>query len=125
MASMIPGLTIETATAHALKQFEINSGQSVTELMRALPPVKVDELATLKPTAIGKEMGISARDVNLELANLKLQMKDAKDNWILTEAGTAYGEMKPFHNKGHSGYEILWKKSVIDLLIEQRNMLLS
>lgn len=123
MIRSVPGIKPEMVIAQTLFQIKENTGQDVTHLMRSLPSVEVEELATLKPSAIGKRIGISARDVNLELASLRLQIKDSKDNWILTEAGMAYGEMKPYHNKGHSGYEILWKESIIDLLIKQRDSL--
>lgn len=29
---------------------------------------------------------------------------------------TAYGEMKPFHRNGHSGYEMRWKPSVTEVV---------
>lgn len=123
LLATVPGLKPEMAAAYALNQIEVSTGQDVTHLMKALPAVIPEEQANLNATDIGKRMSISSRDVNLELANLKLLVRNNKDQWELTESGTAYGEAKPYHKNGHSGYQILWKESVIDLLINQRNLL--
>lgn len=49
------------------------------------------------------------------LADLGLQTRVNK-TWTLTEKGKQYGEVKPFVNHGHSGYQIQWHEDVIKLL---------
>lgn len=58
--------------------------------------------------------------VNAKLAELGLQEKRGKE-WHLTEKGKQYGEAKPFTQNGHSGYQIGWGKSVIELLRSKLN----
>lgn len=50
------------------------------------------------------------------LEELGFQYWDESKHWNLTDAGTAYGEAKPFHRRGHSGYEIRWKASVVEVI---------
>jgi hypothetical protein len=45
-----------------------------------------------------------------------LQRKNQRGEWELTEAGAKYGEMVPYSNNGHAGYQPLWKPSVVEVL---------
>jgi len=61
--------------------------------------------------------GLSAKAVGRRLRELGLMRDDASGNRVLTEAGLAYGEMKPFkHPNGHTGYEPRFKPAVADLI---------
>lgn len=76
----------------------------------------IDNAATLNATKVGEPLNMSSRAVNTTLEQLGFQYRDENKDWKLTEAGTAYGEMKPYHRNGHSGYEVRWKPSVVDVL---------
>lgn len=83
-------------------------------LKKLLPPAE-HETGYLNPTQIGERLGLSAKVVNKMLAEAGLQYRDGKD-WRLTNVGKAYGEEMPYTRNGHSGYQILWNESVIDVL---------
>ena len=70
----------------------------------------------LNATQVGEPLSLNGRAANAILEKMGLQYKDENKDWKLTEVGTAYGEMKPFHRNGHSGYETRWKPSVIEVL---------
>ena len=114
--SKVKGVDESLATACTLDAIERTTGLPATLLARALPAVSPQDAATLNPTQVGESLQMSGRSVNTALEKLGLQYRDESKNWKLTEAGTAYGEMKPFHRNGHSGYEIRWKPSVIDVV---------
>lgn len=57
MIALIPGLKPEIAAAHALEQIRVSTGEDVSELMRALPSVKPEEITALNATEIGKQIG--------------------------------------------------------------------
>ena len=84
---------------------------------RALPACN-DPLAAVNPTKLGEQIGLSARAVNLGLAALGFQNRNDRDEWELTDAGQAWGEALPYSRNGHSGYQILWRPEVADLLKE-------
>ena len=114
--SKVKGVNESLATACTLDAIERTTGLPATLLTKALPAVDIEDAATLNPTQVGESMNMSGRSVNNALEKMDLQYRDEAKNWKLTEAGTAYGEMKPFHKNGHSGYEIRWKPSVIDVV---------
>lgn len=92
-----------------------NCKLNFNSLKQLLPPAE-HETGFLNPTQIGEKLGgLSARFVNKLLAEAGLQYKDGK-SWRLTEAGKAYGEEMPYTRNGHSGYQIRWNESVIDML---------
>lgn len=112
----VKGINPNLLTAYTLDAIEQVTGLPVRNVARALPSVAPEDTATLKPTKVGEPLGMSPRAVNAMLEKIGFQYRDENKDWKLTEAGTAYGETKPFHNNGHSGYEILWKPSVIEVL---------
>ncbi|GKS68949.1 hypothetical protein W03_09530 [Nitrosomonas sp. PY1] len=105
------------AYAHAFDQIKVSTGEDVSQLMRAIPSVKLDDITMLNATEIGKHLNMNAKTVNITLCEIGMIYKDDNKKWRLTEAGTAFGEMKPFHRNGHSDYEIRWKESVVDVLL--------
>lgn len=58
---------------------------------------------------------VSPREVNQRLVNLGLQYKE-RDEWLLTEKGEPYAERRPYSKEGRSGYQILWKDTILELL---------
>lgn len=84
--------------------------------LKQLLPSAEHETGYLNPTQIGERLGgLSAKVVNKMLAEAGLQYRDGKD-WRLTDAGKVYGEEMPYTRNGHSGYQILWNETVIDVL---------
>lgn len=77
----------------------------------------------LNPTRIGKEFGkitgkiLKATEVNQRLQRLGLQRKVDQD-WDLTEAGREFGQLFPYENNGHSGFQLRWSPNVIDRLVK-------
>lgn len=114
--SKIKGVNEALATACTLDAIERTTGLPAMLLTKALPSVAPEDTATLNATQIGEPLHLNGRTTNALLEKLGLQYKDENKSWKLTEAGTAYGEMKPFHRNGHSGYEIRWKASVTDVV---------
>lgn len=112
----ITGINPHLVMAYTLDAIEQVTDLPASMLARALPAVAPAEVASLNPTAIGKQLGgLKAHAVNQMLLKAGLQRQDGS-GWQLTEAGTAFGEMKPFHRNGHSGYNILWLNKVVNLL---------
>lgn len=112
----ITGINPHLVMAYTLDAIEQVTDLPASMLARALPAVAPAEVASLNPTAIGKQLGgLKAHAVNQMLLKAGLQRQDGS-GWQLTEAGTAFGEMKPFHRNGHSGYNLLWLPKVVQLL---------
>jgi prophage antirepressor-like protein len=106
----VPGADKALAMSLALDVIEQAIEYPVTTLRKALPSATLEDAATLNATELGKTLGLTARGANQVLEEVGLQVRQDKA-WRLTEAGTVYGEMKPFHHHGHSDYQILWKPS--------------
>lgn len=114
--SKVKGVNEALAMACTLDAIERTTGLPTMLLTKALPSVAPEDTASLNATQIGEPLGLNGRTTNALLEKLGLQYRDENKNWKLTEAGTAYGEMKPFHRNGHSGYETRWKLSVADVV---------
>lgn len=112
----VPGVNPVLAMACAFDTIEEVTGYPLGKMNRAFPSETIEDAATLNPTDIGEELGMNARSVNKLLQDFGLQFKDEKNEWRPTESGAKHGEMKPYHNNGHSGLQLLWKKSVISVL---------
>lgn len=113
----VPGVKQGIAMAATLTCIQENTGLSVETMRRALLACN-DPLAAVNPTKLGEQIGLSARAVNLRLAGLGFQNRNDRDEWELTDAGQAWGEALPYSRNGHSGYQILWRPEVADLLKE-------
>lgn len=117
MMSMVPGLKPGIAIAKALNAVTVNTGLDVSALRELLPPSEHPTEALLNATQLGKRLGISGQKVNRYLADAGLQQRDDQGNWILTPTGSLHAEAMPFERNGHTGYQVVWRESVI-LLIE-------
>ena len=114
----VPGVKYGIAMAATLTCIHENTGLSVETMRRALPPACNEPLAAVNPTKLGEQIGLSARTVNLRLAALGYQERNDRDEWELTDAGRVWGEALPYSRNGHSGYQILWRPEVAELLRE-------
>lgn len=114
--SKVKGVNEALAMACTLDAIERTTGLPTTMLAKALPTVAPENASTLNATQVGEPLSLNGRATNVILEKMGFQYKDENKDWKLTEAGTAYGEMKPFHRNGHSGYETRWKPSVIEVL---------
>ncbi|RCW73839.1 BRO-N domain-containing protein [Pseudorhodoferax soli] len=116
--SKIPGVNAGIAMSLTLDAIERHTGLPTTGLRLALPGAKVDDAKKLNATQVGEMLNPqkSGRAVNTALQVLELQAKDEREGWILTDAGTKHGEMVPFTRHGHSGYQPLWRESVLAVL---------
>ena len=115
--SKVKGVNEALAMACTLDAIERTTGLPTTMLAKALPSVAPENAATLNATQVGEPLSLNGRSANAILEKMGFQYKDENKDWKLTEVGTAYGEMKPFHRNGHSGYETRWKPSVIEVLL--------
>lgn len=117
--SAVRGVKPEVAMSLTLDAIEKETGLPASSMRLALPGAAVSEAEKLNPTQLGERLGgKKARAVNIALAALGLQSKDAREGWVLTEAGAKHGQMVPFTKHGHSGYQPLWHESVIGPLQE-------
>jgi hypothetical protein len=54
--------------------------------------------------------------MNQHLAACGLQLRNARDEWELTERGQEWAEALPYCRQGHSGYQILWNPAVVEIV---------
>lgn len=121
----VPGIRLDVVAAAKLQAFEQHTGIDFSEFRRALPPVALERMVHLNPTQIGARIAeqtgrarCSSQLVNKVLLELGLQRK-VEDGYVLTEAGTKYGEVLPFKAKNaHHGNQIDWWESVVDVVRE-------
>lgn len=121
----VPGIRLDVVAAAKLQAFEQHTGIDFSEFRRALPPVTLERMVRLNPTQIGARIAeqtgrakCSSQLVNKVLLELGLQRK-VEDGYVLTEAGTKYGEVLPFKAKNaHHGNQIDWWESVVDVVRE-------
>jgi len=113
----VPGVKPGIAAAAILACIQENTGITTESLRRALPSAS-EPVCALNATQIGKLLGVSAKEANRRLAHHRLQFRNERDEWELTEAGKAWAEALPFSRNGHSGYQILWNSAVNEQLKE-------
>lgn len=92
-----------------------------TSPLRTLLPSE-DNPGYMNATAVAEKVGVltstgkgDPAKMNKLLESKGLQRKEGKD-WRLNDTGREYGEEKPYHKHGHSGYSIAWNDKVIDAL---------
>ncbi|WP_348920158.1 BRO family protein [Enterococcus rotai] len=109
------GVSKGIASAKAIELTEQETGTDLSA-WKVLLPYKVDKETTHNPTEIGKEIDCKAQDVNNRLIEHGLQNRLEDGTYKVTEKGKPYAELLPFAKKGKSGYQIKWKKSVIEII---------
>lgn len=83
------------------------------EAYKKLLPNATHDIGDMNATKLGKNLGKTAKETNLLLQKMGLQEKKGKD-WRLTDKGKQYAEEMPFTKFGHTGYQILWHKRIIN-----------
>lgn len=119
----VPGVRLGMVAAAKLKAFEEHTGIDFSDFRRALPPLPLDRMVHLNPTQIGARIAeqtgrtkVSSQLVNKTLLDLGLQRK-VEDGYVLTEAGTKYGEIHDYRAKNeHAGLQIDWYESVVNVV---------
>jgi prophage antirepressor-like protein len=101
----VPGVRPEIAAAATLHCIEETTGLIVEPLRRALP-AHCTPLASMNPTQVGSEIGMTAREANRCLALLGLQFRNARNEWELSECGKKHADALPYANGRHAGYQI-------------------
>lgn len=77
-----------------------------------------EQLEVLNVTDLGKRVGLTARQTNLKLRDLGLQVQIGGSKWTLTDAGQVYGKLLDTSKKQINGTPVLqlkWLVSVLDL----------
>jgi len=118
MIAKVPGSRADVVAVIKLRMIEDRTGLPVTQFQGALPAESIEKAVKLNPTAIGKRVipKMSPAEVNKTLIRLGLQRKTEKGH-VLTEAGTAYGESRPFQAENlHVGDQINWYESVVTVI---------
>lgn len=89
-----------------------------TNPLRPLLPAE-ENTGYMNATAIAGKLGIlngkgkpDPKQVNLILESKGFQRKEGND-WRLNDAGTEYGEEKPYKHGNHSGYQVVWNDKVL------------
>lgn len=110
------GVRKEMAMAVALKAIHADTGMTTEGYRLALPGV--EDVCNLNQKQLGEILGVSSREIGKQLRDHGLMEDDESGQRFVTERGRKFGEMKPFTNNGHSGYEPRWRKEVLDFLTE-------
>ena len=113
--AQVPGVKVGIAMAATLTCIQENTGLTVETLRRTLPAAE-EPICSLNATQLGRQLGMAARVMNQHLAACGLQLRNARDEWELTERGQEWAEALPYCRHGHSGYQILWNPAVVALL---------
>lgn len=113
----MPGVKPGIAMAATLSCIQENTGLAVETLRRALPAAEAP-ICSLNATQLGRRLGMSARVMNQHLAACGLQIRNARDEWELTDRGQRWAEAMPYCRHGHSGYQILWNPAVVEVMRE-------
>ena len=113
--AQVPGVKAGIAMAATLTCIQENTGLSVETLRRTLPATE-EPICSLNATQLGRKLGMAARVMNQHLAACGLQLRNARDEWELTERGQQWAEALPYCRQGHSGYQILWNPAVVDIV---------
>lgn len=110
--AQVPGVKAGIAMAATLTCIQENTGLSVETLRRTLPAAE-RPICSQNATQLGRQLGMAARVMNQHLAACGLQLRNARDEWELTERGQEWAEALPYCRHGHSGYQILWNPAVV------------
>lgn len=113
------GVSKGIASAKAIELTEQETGSDLSP-WKVLLPYKEEKEVTYNPTQIGKMIGCKAQEVNNRLIEAGLQIRIEGSKYEVTEAGKAYAELLPFTRNGHNDFQLKWKKSVVEILMEEK-----
>ena len=128
-------LTQEHAMLYAMKfgkeegKYKAITNNEIEGLKKLLPPITDANTAKFNATNLGKELQnrvnsqkpISAIKVNDVLCTLGYQTK-IQGKWELTDSGKEYANSFAYEQNGHTGFQILWKSDVLDILEDNREL---
>ena len=128
-------LTQEHAMLYAMKfgkeegKYKAITNNEIEGLKKLLPPITDTNTAKFNATNLGKELQnrfnslkpISAIKVNDALCTLGYQTK-IQGKWELTDSGKEYANSFAYEQNGHTGFQILWKSDVLDILEDNREL---
>jgi len=115
------------AQSACFRAVEKNCGVDLTEIVKCLPPAE-HEIGSLNATGIAERLNLryktgspDAKTANRMLiaAGLIEISGEQKQPYRLTEKGKEFGEFKPYTRGGHSGYDLCWNESVLNVLSGQ------
>lgn len=114
------GVNLGIARAHSINQAEKDYEVDLSDVKKLLPAAE-HTITGYNPTQLAEKLTeltgtkYNAQKVNTLLAQLGYQHKVGK-SWKLTESGQKYGQAFPYERNGHSGFHVLWDKSIIPIL---------
>lgn len=116
------GVNLGIAGARTISYVEEKTGIKFDLQRDLLPTYNQLEIGFMNATNLGERIGKKPEKTNSLLADMGLQYRQEKE-WILTEEGQRYAEKKPFdvilpNGSKHSGFQNLWKESVIERIAE-------
>jgi hypothetical protein len=111
----LPGINPTALAQSTISCLEENTGLMLATLRQALP-TPAPSGCWLNAFGVGQLLHLSAAESNGLLAACGLQARNARGEWILTDAGREWGEARPFERDGKKHSQLLWSPAVIDLL---------
>jgi prophage antirepressor-like protein len=108
--------------------YQVIDKKTVDTFIKQLPASSANDTAEYNASSIAKELAkklnkkISAQTVNGILKDMGYQEK-ISGRWELTDKANDYANKVPFQNdiNGHCGFQIKWKKSIVDVLMDYYN----
>ena len=95
-----------------------SSGMDITCLLTQSEDMNnvPDKDVMLEPTELGAHFGLKAKDMNIQLMNLGLQVKSGKQ-WIATPSGERISERHAWVVDKKSGYNLKWNWQAVSELM--------
>lgn len=118
MISKVPGARADVVAAIKLRMIEERTGLPATQFGSALPAEALASAVKLNPTEIGKRLTpkLTPNRINTMLIQLGMQRK-SESGYVLTSAGAAHGESRPFQaGNHHVGDQINWYESIVEVV---------
>lgn len=115
--SKIKGVDQNLLATQSLKLVQDGTGIPIHDYLRiALPNPEPSNVPELNATAVGKRYNLGPQKMNAQLENIGIITRGEKNKPVLTDEGAKYGAMVPYTERGHSGYQPLFFRSIFDLL---------
>jgi hypothetical protein len=106
------------AVQECAKMATRSSGLDITHLLTQSEDMDnvPDKDVMLEPTELGAHFGLKAKDMNIQLMELGLQVKSGKQ-WIATPEGEKISERHAWVVAGKSGYNLKWNWLAVSQLM--------
>ena len=109
------GIKKDKAFIIAIERTEELSGEDLTAFKKLILSTK-NRTGYLSISMLSDIMGLPIKETNNLLENCKLQYRNEKRQWKLTEEGEKYGEEILFIKNGQNVYQIRWNERVLDFI---------